>query len=65
MISPLFTDRARQMADVEEKHGYMKNGSLPNAFGKCKVVRNTILNTDIRLHSKFGGVHGDYKQEEV
>ena len=53
------------MADMEDKHGYMKNGSLPTAFGKCKAVRNAILNTDIRLHSKFGGVHGDYKQEEV
>ena len=34
-------------------------------YDMCKAVQKDMVITDIRLISKTGGVHGDYKREEV
>ena len=33
-------------------------------YDMCKAVQKDMVITDIRLLSKTGGVHGDYKREE-
>ena len=33
-------------------------------YDMCKAVQKDMVITDIRLMSKTGGVHGDYKREE-
>ena len=33
-------------------------------YDMCKAVQKDMVITDIRLVSKTGGVHGDYKREE-
>ena len=33
-------------------------------YDMCKAVQKDMTITDIRLRSKTGGVHGDYKREE-
>ena len=33
-------------------------------YDMCKAVQKDMTITDIRLLSKTGGVHGDYKREE-
>ena len=34
-------------------------------YDMCKAVQKDMIITDIRLVSKTGGVHGDYKREET
>ena len=34
-------------------------------YDMCKAVQKDMVITDIRLVSKTGGVHGDYKREET
>ena len=34
-------------------------------YDMCKAVQKDMVITDIRLLSKTGGVHGDYKREEA
>ena len=34
-------------------------------YDMCKAVQKDITITDIRLVSKTGGVHGDYRREEI
>ena len=33
-------------------------------YDMCKAVQKDMVITDVRLVSKTGGVHGDYKREE-
>jgi len=33
-------------------------------YDMCKAVQKDMVITDIRLLSKTGGVHGDYRREE-
>ena len=33
-------------------------------YDMCKAVQRDIVLTDIRLLSKTGGIHGDYRREE-
>ena len=33
-------------------------------YDMCKAVQKDMVITDIRLLSKAGGIHGDYKREE-
>ena len=58
------------LAFMEEKTGVEMEAltavstAALTVYDMCKAVQKDMVITDIRLLSKTGGVHGDYKREE-
>ena len=71
MCHPILMDGINLELSLDEERKSVEMEALTavstaalTVYDMCKAVQKDMVITDIRLVSKTGGVHGDYKREE-